>query len=414
MILVVFRLAAHITVPGVNSAALAMLFQQNDLLGVFSALTGGSMESFSIILMGLSPYINASIILQLMTVVVPRLEALSKEGQEGRRKINQYTRWLTLPLAFLQSYGMIALLNQGAGSAPGGQLIQNASDPLVILPIMIIVTAGTLFLMWLGELITEKGIGNGVSLLIFASIVSGMPAVFGRMLNLAKEGDSSMFFYFAAFVALIIAMLVFVVLVTEAQRNIPITYANRSPGARGEKASLPIRLNQAGMIPIIFAISLMTFPSILAQFFGASASPALRSIAEFILLHLDASNPSYLYILSYFVLIVLFSFFYVSVTFNPEQIAESIQKRGGFIPGVRPGSQTSEFLAKVSGHLNLFGGLFLAVVAITPMIFTKYTPLSPNDTIIGGSGLIIVVGVILELIRQINAQLAMHDYDKFY
>jgi preprotein translocase subunit SecY len=409
-ILVVYRISAHITVPGINIQALAGIFERNQLLGVFSALTGGSMKSFSIVLMGLSPYINASIIVQLMTVVIPKLEALSKEGMEGRRQINKYTRLLTVPLAFLQSYGMIILLNQSSQ----GQLVPNVGSAAVVIPIMIIVTAGTLFLMWLGELITERGIGNGISLLIFASIISGMPPIVGRMLGIAQGGDTTKLGYFVVFVILTIAMLIFVVLITEGQRNIPITYATRATGGKGEKANLPIRVNQAGMIPIIFAISMMTFPSVLAQFFRGSASPTLQGVADFILKYLNATNPTYIYMLIYFLLIIAFSYFYVSVTFNPETVAENIQKRGGFIPGIRPGSQTAEFLANVSSRMNLFGGVFLAIVAVIPILFTKYTTLSSGDLIISGSGLIIVVGVVLELIRQIDAQLVMHDYDKLY
>lgn len=405
-----YRLAAHITVPGVNVEALGRIFEQNSLLGVFSAFTGGSMASFSIVLMGLSPYINASIIMQLMTVVIPKLEALSKEGMEGRKKINQYTRILTIPLAFLQSYGMIILLNQSSQ----GTLISNVADPAVVIPIMIIVSAGTVFLMWLGELITEKGIGNGISLMIFASIISGMPGVVGRILGIAQGGDTTKLSYFIVFIGLTILLLIFVVLITEGQRNIPITYATRATGGKGEKANLPIRVNQAGMIPIIFAISMMTFPSVIAQFFRGSQSPALHNIADFILKYFNATNPTYLYMLLYFLLIIAFSYFYVSVTFNPDQIAENIQKRGGFIPGIRPGSQTADFLANVSSRMNLFGGVFLGIVATIPILFTKYTTLSSGDLIITGSGLIIVVGVVLELIRQIDAQLVMHDYDKLY
>jgi len=406
-------LAAHITVPGVNFDALSNIFQQNDLLGVFSALTGGSMENFSIVLMGLSPYINASIIMQLMTVVIPKLEALSKEGMEGRRKINHYTRILTIPFALLQSYGMIILLNQSSQGS-GAPLISSVTDPAIVIPIMIIVTAGTLFLMWLGELITESGIGNGISILIFASIISGMPTVVGRMLGIAQGGDTTKLSYFLVFMVLTILMLMFVVLITEGQRNIPITYATRATGGKSEKAGLPIRVNQAGMIPIIFAISMMTFPSVVAQFFQASTSPRLQGVADFILKYFNATNPTYFYMFVYFLLIIAFSYFYVSVTFNPEQVAENIQKRGGFIPGIRPGSQTADFLAKVSSHLNLFGGTFLAIVAVIPILFTKYTTLSSSDLIISGSGLIIVVGVVLEIIRQIDAQLVMHDYDKLY
>jgi preprotein translocase subunit SecY len=409
-ILLVYRVAGHITVPGVNPAVLAKIFDQNSLLGVYSALTGGSMMRFSIILMGLSPYINASIIVQLMTVVIPKLETLSKEGMEGRRLLNKYTRYLTIPLAFLQSYGTILLLNNSSG----GQLVPNISDIKVIGVIMVTVTVGTLFAMWLGELLTEGGIGNGISMLIFAGIIADIPTHFGRMLGTFEAGDNTKMFDFILFAVMSLAMLIFVVLVTEGQRNIPITYAARATGGKGQKSSLPIRVNQAGMIPIIFAISIVTFPSVLAQFFSASKSDTLKSIASWISNYLSSSNPSYLYLVLYFLLIVLFSYFYVGVTFNPENVAESIQKRGGFIPGIRPGKQTAEFLAKTSNHLNLFGGLFIAVVAIIPILFTKYTTLSSADLIVSGSGLIIMVGVVLELIRQIDAQLIMHDYEKLY
>lgn len=391
--------------------ALGNIFQQNELLGVFSAFTGGSMENFSIVLMGLNPYINASIIIQLMTVVIPKLETLSKEGQEGRRKLNQYTRLLTVPFALLQSYGMIVLLNS-TSQASGLPLVSDISDPTVVIPIMIIVTAGTVFLMWLGELITEKGIGNGISLLIFTSIMASMPTIVGRML--AQSEDTTKMTYFVSFVVITIILLVFVVYITEGQRNIPITYATRATGAKAEKAGLPIRVNQAGMIPIIFAISIMTFPSLMAQFFLTSSSPTLRGIAEFINLYFNTTEPSYIYMVLYFLLIIAFSFFYVSVTFNPEQVAENIQKRGGFIPGIRPGSQTAEYLGKVSSHMNLFGGTAIAFLAVIPILFTKFTTLSPSDLIISGAGLIIVVGVVLDLMRQINAQLVMHDYDKLY
>jgi len=410
VILIIYRVASHITVPGVNIDVLKQIFDQNSLLGVFSALTGGSMKSFSIVLMGLAPYINASIIVQLMTVVIPKLEALSKEGIEGRKQINKYTRWLTIPLAFVQSYGMIILLNRSTQ----GQLIPQVNNPWIIFSIMAIVTAGTIFLMWLGELITENGIGNGISNIIFAGIIAGMPTVFGRMLGTFQAGDNTKMVHFVLFVILTLLMLIFVVLISEGQRNIPITYATRATGGKGEKSVMPIRVNQAGMIPIIFAISMVTFPSVMAQFFSASQSNTLQSIASFINKYLNSNNPTYFYIVIYFLLIIAFSYFYVSVTFNPDNVAENIQKRGGFIPGIRPGRQTAEFLGKTSSHLNLFGGVFIGIVAVVPIIFTKYTTLTSGDLIISGSGLIIMVGVILELVRQIDAQLVMHDYEKLY
>jgi preprotein translocase subunit SecY len=363
--------------------------------------------------MGLTPYINASIIVQLMTVVIPRLEELSKEGEQGRNKINSYTRWLTFPLAFLQSYGMILLLNKSA-SAGGAELIPGIENLNVILPIMITISAGTLFLMWLGEMMTEKGIGNGISLLIFASIVSGIPPILGQTLGIAQF-DQTKLIPFVILLAITVALTIFVVLVTEGSRQIPVNYGSRA-GTRGAQSALPIRINQAGMIPIIFAVSLVTFPTIIAQFLQNSLNPTVKAISDFILANLNGAAPGFLYILLYLLLIVAFTYFYVSITFDPVKIAENIQKRGGFVPGIRPGRETAEFLGGVSSRLNLWGGLFLGFVAVLPIILTKFFASQSFGSVpllISGAGLIIVVGVVLELIRQINAQLIMHDYDKF-
>lgn len=411
--IIVFRIVAHITVPGVDHSALAGLFEQNELLGVFSILTGGSLENFSIVLMGLTPYINASIIMQLMTIVIPKLEELNKEGESGRNKINQYTRRLTFPLAFLQSYGMIRLLNSSA-TAGGAPLIEDVSNWSVILPIMLVISAGTIFLMWLGEIMTERGIGNGISMLIFASIVAGIPPVLGQTLGLAQF-DSQKIIPFIILLAITIALTIFVVLVTEGARQIPVSYASRS-GARGSSSSLPIRVNQAGMIPIIFAVSLVTFPTIIAQFLQSSPSESVRAVSTFILNNLNGASPGPLYVFFYLGLILAFTFFYVSITFDPKKIAESIQKRGGFIPGIRPGRETAEYLGAISSRLTLWGGLFLGFVAITPIllnVFFAQQSFGSVPLLISGAGLIIVVGVILELIRQINAQLVMRDYEKF-
>lgn len=411
--LAIFRIAAHITVPGVDVTALQGLFEQNELLGVFSILTGGSLQNFSIVLMGLTPYINASIIMQLMTVVIPRLEELSKEGEQGRNKINQYTRWLTFPLAFLQSYGMIILLNRSA-SAGGMELIPEVENLSVILPIMLMISAGTLFLMWLGEIMTEKGIGNGISMLIFASIVAGIPPVLGQTLGIAQF-DKTKLIPFIILLAITVALTIFVVLVTEGARQIPVNYGSRA-GSRGSQSALPIRINQAGMIPIIFAVSLVTFPTIIAQFLQNSTNPTVKAVADFIIANLNGAAPGFLYIFLYLFFIIAFTYFYVSITFDPKKIAENIQKRGGFIPGMRPGRETAEFLAGVSSRLNLWGGLFLGFVAVLPILLTKFFTTQSFGSVpllISGAGLIIVVGVILELIRQINAQLIMHDYDKF-
>jgi len=400
-ILLVYRIAAHVTVPGTDPYALREFLGSRGgagVIGVFAALTGGSIDNFSIVLLGLSPYINASIIMQLSTVIFPKLEAMQKEGQQGQQQINRYTRYLTVPLAFVQSYGFLILLSRG-----GANLI-DLSFPAVLAP-MLFVTTGSLFIMWLGELITEKGIGNGISLIIFTGIVSGIPAVLSSLF-IAGEGKMGAFYLFCI---VSVATLVAVVLFTDAHRLIPITYANQGAG-RGVQGGIPIRLNQAGMIPIIFAISLITLPAIIAQFL--STAPRFSKIVGLITTYINPSSPSIPYILIYFMLVMGFTYFYVSVTFRPDDIADTIQKRGGFIPGIRPGKQTAAVLKKTSNRLNLWGGTFLGAVAIMPLIFTKYSALSSQDLIISGSGLIIVVGVVMELIRQINAQLLAHDYEK--
>jgi len=402
-LLLVYRLVAHIAVPGTDPFALETFLnsrQGGGLVGVFAALTGGAIDNFSIVLLGLSPYINASIIMQLSTVIFPKLEAINKEGEQGRQQINRYTRWLTVPLAFLQSYGFLILLSQG------GAALVDLSFPGVLAP-MLYVTVGAVFLMWLGELITEKGIGNGISLIIFIGIVAGMPTTLSAMF-LAGEGKQAAFFLFCI---VSLATLVAVVLFTDAHRLIPLTYANQGAG-RGVQGNIPIRLNQAGMIPIIFAISLITLPAIIAQFLQTATRPIFTEITNFINSYMNPQDPSIVYILVYFLLVVGFTYFYVSVTFKPDEVAETIQKRGGFIPGVRPGKQTAEVLAKVSSRMNFWGGTFLGIVAIIPLLFTKYSTLASQDLIISGSGLIIVVGVVMELIRQINAQLLAHDYEK--
>lgn len=402
-ILIIFRAVSHITIPGADRALLQSFLANGAAsgpLGIFAALTGGAVQNFSIALLGLSPYINASIILQLCTVIFPRLEAISKEGVQGQQKINTYTRWMSIVLAFMQSYGFLVLLNRGN---VGGSIVP-MTFPEVLLP-MLFVSVGCVFVMWLGELITEKGIGNGISLLIFTGIVAGMPRTLSTMFAAGQDKMSA----FYLFLIVSLAMLVAVILFTDAHRAIPITYANQGAG-RGVKANIPIRLNQAGMVPIIFAISLITFPSIIAQFL--QTAPRFATVVSFIQRNLDSQNPSVLYMALYFLLVIAFTYFYVSVTFKPDDLADTIQKRGGFIPGVRPGRETAKMLERISSRLNLWGGIFLGIVAIVPLVFTRYSTLSSQDLIISGSGLIIIVGVVLELIRQVNAQLLSHDYEK--
>jgi preprotein translocase subunit SecY len=409
-ILILVRLLGQVSIPGANIEALKVIFQQNQLLGMFSLLTGGSAENFSIILMGLSPYINASIIVQLLTVIIPKLENLSKEGEQGRRAMNQYTRILTIPIAILQSYGMIALLN----SQSPVPIIENLASPSVILPIMLTVTAGSFLLMWLGELITEKGISNGVSLIIFAGIIANIPTVLGQSLALAQQSNEKL----VPLVVMILAtaaLTILVILITEGVRNIPIIYSGHGGKGQGVNSSLPIRINQAGMIPIIFAVSLVSAPQLMATFMQNSTNEGLKNFAGW--LNSFFSSGGLPYLIVYFLLIIAFTFFYVSITFNPDNVAENIQKRGGYIPGIRPGKQTAEYLAKVSNHLNLYGGVFIAFIAVSPILLGnvfKSLNMGSVQTLISGAGLIIIAGVVLELLRQINSQLVMHDYNKLY
>ena len=405
-VLVFYRILTQISLPGVNLVNLQKIFEANQFLSLFSVLTGGSAENFSIILMGLSPYINASIIIQLLTVIVPKFESLSKEGDQGRRTLNSYTRWLTLPLAFLQSYGMIVLLN----SQSQLPIIENLGDPMVILPIMLTVTAGTVLLMWLGELVTEIGIGNGTSIIILAGIIASLPAQIAQSLALSTSNSEQLIPLLIMFLVTL-GLTILAILITEGVRKIPITYASR--GAKGQMSNLPLRINQAGMIPIIFAVSVVAFPTILAQLAQQSTNPTLLAISEFIVSNLSVNSPAYLTI--YFVLILAFTFFHVSITFKPEEVAENIQKRGGYVPGIRPGQPTAEFLHKVSNRLNLFGGFFLALIAILPVLIQNtFTSLNLGSApiLISGAGLIIITGVTLDLLRQINAQMIMHDYNK--
>jgi len=403
VILIVYRIAAHTPIPGTDPQVLKQYLSvrgSGGILGVFASLTGGAVDNFSIALLGLSPYINASIVIQLCTVIFPKLESLSKEGIQGQQQLNRYTRWLALPLAFLQSYGFLLLIAQ-PGTTGG---LVDLSFPGVLLP-MLFATVGSLFIMWLGEMISEKGIGNGISMIIFAGIVASIPTNLSALfVGGSAQAGSAIFFGLIA-----VAMLISVVLFTDAHRLVPLTYANQGAG-RGVAGNLPIRLNQAGMIPIIFAVSLMTLPAIAAQFL--QTSPRFGGIASFITTYFNSQNPGWPYILVYYVLVIIFTYFYVSVTFKPADLAESIQKRGGFIPGTRPGAATAAMLSKISNRLNLWGGLFLGFIAIVPLLFTMFTALGRQSLIISGSSLIIVVGVVMELIRQINAQMLAHDYEK--
>ena len=401
-LVLVYKLLAVIPVPWADTSALWAILDANQGLAFFSALMGGGLERFSIILMGLSPYINAVIIIQLLGVIVPKIGDFQKEGEAGQRKINKITRWLTLPIAFVQSYWMMILLNTLSASAGWWQIIDLTNLQTVLMS-MTIVTAGTIFLMWLWEVMTEYGIGNGISIIITAWVLAGVPWV---ITNYIGTGQYPLFFWLLlATLAIIYVIIKF----TEGNRRIPIIYSRTG---REEKSYFPIRINQAGMIPIIFAVSIVTFPTILWQILQRSSGTTASNVSAFLLQYFDMSNPSWLLIIVYFSLVLAFSFFYVSITFKTEEVAESIQKRGWFIPGIRPWADTATYLGKVSNRLNLFGWSFLALIAVLPYIIGKFMN-QTIDFIITGAGLIIIVSVILDLIRKVDAETKMFDYSKY-
>jgi len=403
-VLVIFRIAAHIPIPIVDRANLEAFFNQNQIFGLINLFSGGGLETFSIVAIGLAPYITSSIIFQLLTMVIPRLEEISKEGESGRQKINQYTRMTTVPLAILQGYGLIRILQ----SSQVGVIDPNLSLAQII-SVIVTLSAGTIFLMWLGELITERKIGNGISILIFAGIVAGIP---GAIRNILINFDPSQIQNFILFGSIAIITIVGIVYMTEGQRNVPITYARRIRGMRmygGTDAHLPLRVNQAGMIPIIFAISLVLFPPLIAQFLLRVDNNFVVRIAEFIN---QVFLPGHIfYIITYFLLVVGFTFFYTFVIFHPQQIADNLQKQGGFVPGIRPGKPTSEYLNKIVSRIVLGGALALGIIALLPFIIQSVTGLA--TVAISGASLLIVVGVVIEIIKQIDAQLTMREYEGF-
>jgi len=398
--LVIFRIAAHIPVPGVDTSALKEFFSSNQLLGIMNVLSGGGMESFSIVAMGIAPYITASIIFQLLVMIIPKLEEISKDGEAGRKKINQWTRILTVPLAALQGYALIALLRQSQV-----RLLPNLDLWQLVLTI-VTVTAGTMFLMWIGELISEKHIGNGISLLIFAGIVSRVPQ---SLLQTVTVFDQSQMLNLLVFVVIAVVTIVGVVVITEGQRNVPVSYAKRVRGMKmygGVNTHLPLRVNMAGVIPIIFAISIILFPPMVAQFFLNAKSVILVTAAQWVI---DLFQNQLFYGILYFLLVFGFTYFYTEVVFHPDQIAENLQKQGGFIPGIRPGSHTVEYLKNTTNRIILAGALFLGLIAVLPMVMNSFIGIS--TLAIGGTSLLIVVSVVIETVNQIDSQLTMRDYE---
>lgn len=399
--LVIFRVVAHIPVPGVNLENLRNFFESNQILGLMNLFSGGTMENFSIIMLGVGPYITASIIFQLLGMIVPRLEEMLKEGEQGQQKINMYTRWLTVPLAFFQSYAMIRLLS--SSSRP----ILTDLDLFRLITIMLTITAGTMFLMWLGELITEKKVGNGISLLIFAGIVSGLPTA---VRNILVNYDPSDLYTMIMFVAVAVVTVVGVVFISEGQRNIPVNYAKQMRGNKsfgGGASHLPLRVNMAGVIPIIFAISLVLLPSMVAQFFVHAKAAWLATSATTIL---TLMQNQIFYGVAYFVLVFGFTYFYTAVIFHPQKIAENLQKQGGFIPGIRPGNETEKYLQSTVSRINLIGASFLGLIAVLPLVLQG--AIGMQSLSIGGTSILIVVSVAIETAKQIEAQLTMHEYDR--
>ena len=397
--LVVFRLAAHIPIPGVDTAGLKNFFNGNAILGFMNVFAGGGMENFSIIMMGIAPYITSSIIFQLLAMIVPKLEEMQKE-EAGRQKINMWTRYATVPLAAMQAFGMISLLRQS------NAISITATAGFDLIAIIITITAGTVFLMWIGELISEKKIGNGISLLIFAGIVAGLPQSIQQAF---LSFDQINFTSLIAFALVGILTVVGVVIINEGQRNIPVQYARQIRGNRaygGTNSHLPLRVNMAGVIPIIFAISVVMFPPMIAQYFQHAKTAWIANFSQHVITFF---NDQLMYAILYFILVFVFTYFYTEVIFHPDQISENLQKQGGFIPGIRPGKHTTDYLANTTYKIILIGALFLAIIAVLPLVVKAFTGI--QALAIGGTSILIVVSVVIETVKQIQAQLTMREYD---
>lgn len=396
--LAIFRLCAAVPIPGVNVLALEQFLAGSQFFGLLNIFSGGGLSNLSIMMLGVGPYITASIIMQLMTMIFPRLKELyHEEGEAGRQKVTQWSRLLTVPLAAFQGLGLLVLLER-----QGVLLTLSLTDRILN---VIVVVAGSLLLMWIGELISEYGIGNGVSLLIFAGIVSRFPSVTMQLLSTFTIADLPIIL---GGVVAIVAIFAGVVVMTEAERPIPVTYAKRVRGNKvygGTSTYLPIRLNNAGVMPIIFALSILLFPQMVGQFLSGMGIAIISSIGSGLLF---ITTNQWIHNSLYFLLVFAFTYFYSAVVFEPDSIASNLQKNGAFIPGVRPGRPTADFLTKILSRLTLVGALFLGLVALLPMIMQSFTGI--QALAIGGTSLLIVVSVALEFVKQINAQISMREY----
>jgi len=399
IILVVFRLAAHIPAAGIDRDTLSALFLGSPLLSLLDVFSGGTLANFSILALGLNPYINASIIFQLLGYVVPSIAELQKEGEYGQEKINQYTRLVTIPLAAVQAFGMYALLK--------GQNIITGLSPIDLFSLVITMTAGTIFAVWLGELITEYGFKNGVSILIFVGIIARLPVILSQSASIFQSQDIFKMIIFFAVLVLIVGLVVFV---GEATRQIPIHYAKRrTESGLAASSYLPIRLNQAGVIPIIFAVSLVLIPSMVGQFLSNASNIQIAGIAR--TMSTAFSPQSVLYNVVYFFLVFGFTYFYTAVVFNPEKISEDLQKGGGFIPGIRPGKETEKYLSHILSRITVVGGAFLGLIAVLPSLFQNFV--GASNMAIGWTSILIVVSVVLEIVREIEGELVMERYEGF-
>ena len=410
-----FRILAAIAIPGTNPTALAKLFSGNTLLGLLNLFSGGGLQRFTLVALGLNPYINATIIMQLMTVVSVRLKELSKEGEIGRKKITRYTRWLTVPLAMLQAFGYLALFTNPST----GPIISNPTAATEI-SIILTLTAGTIIAMWLGELITEYGVGNGVSLIIFVGIIGRLPAA---IVGYGGTGGTAHIIQIVIMAIIAVAVTAAVIEVQQAQRKVPVQSAQRVLNVRTGQASqgrrnfLPLRVNAAGVIPIIFAISIMTFPTIFANLFQSSGGWT-QSVAQWITTNWQATGGNIflnvVYNAIYFLLVMGFTYFYTAIVFDPVDVADNLKKQSTFIPGIRPGRSTAEYLGKVMGRITLAGALFLALITVVlPLLTAILTGVPSTSLYLGGTAILIVVGVALDTMKQIETQLLMRQYKGF-
>lgn len=400
-VLFIYRFIAHIPVSGIDREGLRQLFSSNQLLGLLDIFSGGTLANFSLAALGLGPYINASIIMQLLQVVFPKLEEIAKEGEAGREIINQYTRLLTVPIAILQGIGMYFLLS--------GQGVIRGLDPLGLVALLATITAGSMLTVWLGELITEYGLGNGISMLIFAGIVGRLPVSFSQTAATLDTFNPANLLVFAGLTLVVVAGVVFM---NEASRNIVVQYARRVSSGKnygGQMTHLPLRVNQAGVIPIIFAVSLVLMPSLIGNFLEKSSNVQLASAARSVVAFMQPNGLPY--IVLYFILVVAFTYFYTAVVFNPEKIADDLKKYGGFIPGIRPGVATAHYLSSVLNRITLAGALFLGAIAVLPSITQNVFHISTLSA--GGTGILIVVSVVLETTKSLQSQLSLRNYEGF-